>query len=325
MAEPANVYASSRNGLNQVVHGDLRAIARGVSIITHPIIGKPFLKGSIKDPSIDTVVTIDEVKPVSETIAGWKMWGVQGQAIHRVVVNAAQQGGHRGGLMTSIDFLQAGTLFIEQPLDPFEHLLGQPINFSAGFDAGEGSVNIKLQLLDGDSVVAEIEESATQFMRGYQRLGLNAELDNSLGSLSVRILATGKQNTSFRFSDLALTYGTKRAQDTDLAPDLAAAGRPRGTLLMILGDSCPPGYRLNCDAEDHLFLSTHGDILSDQSLKNAGQGGTFSHDHGGFTLFAKRTTKVKNGAGRRRGGHRHGVRLAENKPPVFKVLACEKI
>jgi len=327
MADQVNVYSSTRNGINQLLNGSLQAIARVVDYADMASPLTPFREGAVQDPVLNSVVNIEEAKPASETIGGWKFWGTKGQAFHRRTrgAGAVRDGGHRGGVYVQVDFLLEGTIYIEQPLDPFEHLLSRVITFSAGFDAAEGAVDLQLQLVDGITVVAESDPFSSAFLTGYQRLKLEATLANDLSSLAVRIKAVGKQNTAFRFTDLSLSFGQQRLLDTDLAPDLGEIGRPGGALIMVVGDACPPGYRINCDLLNRIPFMTHGDILADDAQRDTGEGGVFIHDHGGRSGPAIGHTKVAYGGGTHLSGHRHTVEASDFTPPTFQILFCEKI
>lgn len=327
MSDNVNIISDTRNGLNQLINGSLQAIARTVEYSDHPDAGPPFLISEVNLPGLDSAVEIAAEKPKSETIGGWKIWGSVAQAIHRKTDSGTRTGSSRGGVTVQLDLLVGGTLVMEQPIDPFEHLVGQDITFSVGLDAGEGSVTVTLKLMDGDTELASSTPVASKFVKGYKHIALTATLANNINSLQARVEFTGDQNTSVKISDIALVFGTVKDFDTELVSDLSESARPRGTVLMVLGEVCPPGYRLNCEFEERLAYTDTGDVLSDQSLKSNGQGGSFLHNHGGTTLGHKPLVDnvFSKGGSKRVVGHKHPIDSAESKPPYFKALFCEKI
>lgn len=324
--------ANTKHAINRLVNGGMYRVVTPIGDATVNLGGAaiyPFTRFSFEDgDKIAPTLTVVEEKPDETLLAGWYIYGVDGQVdvrpldpVFRVPVR-----GLYGPTPARFTLQEDGTMVIEQVLDDpkWWGLLDRDLTLSFVMQKSNSALSVTVDVDYGVSTEQLVSKSSRGFVSMTQVVAHFTPPENAT-QFVLRWSLTGDQDASVYLGEFMLQLGyAVRPRFTD---DISLLGRPRGMLFFYNGTTPPSGYVTDCEASGRFLFPTAGDAQMD-GLTESRNGGTDEHDHDGRTSGRIGTTKVlkdNSGGSTVNKNHRHPVEPAEVDPPWYKVLVLRKV
>lgn len=305
-------------GGNQVPPDDPTAV------LTYPFTRFLFEDGDNLAPTL----TVVEERPNETLLAGWYIYGVDGQVDVRPldpVLNVPIRGIY-GPTPARFTLQETGEMTVEQVLDDpkWWGLLDREITLSFVALRGNSSLTLSVEVDYGTETVELFSRSTRSFTR-IDQVVLSFTPPSDATQFVLRWKLNGSQDASAYIGEAMLQLGNiPRPKFTD---DISTLGRPRGMVYFFNGETPPPGFVTDCDVEGKFMFPTAGDAQT-SGLEKTRVGGDDTHDHGGVTSTRIGTTDVEkdnSGGSKVNRQHRHTVNDAQVDPPWYKVLIIQKV
>jgi len=324
--------ANTKHAINRLINGGFYRVVTPVGDATVNLGGAfvyPFTKFSFEDgDKIAPTLTVVPTKPTETLLAGWFIYGVDGQVDVRPLdpVLRVPVRGIYGPTPARFTLQEDGEMVLEQVLDDpkWWGLLDRDITLSFVAQKANSALAVTVEVDYGTATEQLASKSTRGFTAATQVIAhFTPPADATQFILRWRL--TGSQDASVYLGEVMLQLGyIPRPRFTD---DISVLGRPRGMMFLYNGSTAPPGYVTDCEAAGRFMFPTAGDAQTD-GFTSSRTGGTDSHDHDGRTGGREGSTKVlkdNDGGSTVNKNHRHAVEPAEVDPPWHKVLVIQKV
>jgi len=321
--------ANTKHSLNRLTNGGFYRVMLPVDETLTTVVGAGTQPRSAyidrENAAASPAYRIPTARPSETAIANWYIYGVAGTVDIRPTDPNNQNvpvRGQNGPTPVRVTTFETGDVVVEQDIAEFWGLLDRDLTLSFFVGQGNRAIALQVEAEYGSGVVVLDTLSSKTFPAGNQRkIQFTAPYDATKFTLRFRL--TGVPDASVYLGEAMLQLGkVAKPRYTD---DIAASERPRGACVLFVGDTVPPGYIVECEAEDKFLYPTAGDALAD-GLTRGGDGGDTAHDHTGKTGNRTRsTTLLHDGSSQVDHHHRHTIEEAEIDPPWTKVLLIRKV
>ena len=325
--------ANSKHAINRLMNGGFYRVVVPVGDDTLSFqpsgLIYPFTRFTFEDgDKIAPTLTVVETRPNETLVAGWYIYGIDGQVDVRPLdpVLGVPIRGIYGPTPARFTLQEDGTMIVEQVLeDPkFWGLLDRDVTLSFLALQGNSSLQITVEVDYGAGAVQLFSRSSRAFSPAdHGVITFKPPADATQFILRWRL--AGNQDASVYLGEVMLQLGRfARPRFTD---DLTLLGRPRGMVFFYNGTTPPPGYVTDCEAEGRFMFLTAGDPRTN-GLSASRNGGSDAHRHGGRTGGRQGNTKVvkdNSGGSTVNKNHRHAIENAVVDPPFVKVLILQKV
>jgi len=330
---------SSKHAVNRLINGGFYRVLTPIvddSVTVVPAaplplnpVTYPFKKFAFEDGvSLAPTLGVGEDRPKETLLAGWYVYGVEGQVAVRPLDENLQVPirGLHGPTPARFTLNNPGTMIVEQVLDDpkFWALLDRDLTLSFAFQRNNLSLNLELEIDYGVSVETLLAVNSSVYPE-MELLVARFKPPMDATQFILRWKLIGEADSSVYIGEAMLQFGhVIRPKFTD---DISILGRPRGMVFFYRGEESPPGYVVDCEVEGRFAFPTGGDAAT----SGAGEtrfGGSTTHNHGGRTSNRVGTTGVSresSGGSRVNRYHRHEIGPAEIDPPWHKVLLLQKV
>lgn len=324
--------ANTKHAVNRLINGGFYRVVTPVADATISLGGSfiyPFTRFTFEDgDKIAPTLTVVTERPNETLLAGWYVYGIDGQVNVRPLdpVSKVPVRGINGPTPALFTLQEDGEMIVEQVLDDpkWWGLLDREITLSFLVRKGNSSLNVAVEVDYGTETVQLYSRSSRSFTAADLVVMTFAPPQDAT-QFVLRWKLSGNQDASVYLGEAMLQLGrVPRPLFTD---DISMLGRPRGMVFFYNGDTVPPGYVVDCEAEGRFMFLTSGDAQTD-GQSTSRNGGTDSHNHGGLTTGRFGNTKVEkdnSGGSRVNKNHRHLIESAEVDPPWTKVLIIQKV
>lgn len=201
-----------------------------------PLFADAFQAISDRNPGVS--LNVPSTRPTEGTIAGWAAWG---SASILEVLPPETLASPDGGNVVKLALGATGAVTLAQPLTDLRPLAGQEVSFAFSASAGAGRIKVELVVV----VNGEDRVLGTFYSRSFglsSRVTRSTLMPVSLQSAEVQLRFSGPVDTSMHFSGVQASLGSYTPQ-LPYSQSPVDSIIPRGTVLMVTGDSCPPGYQ----------------------------------------------------------------------------------
>jgi len=319
--------ATAKHAINRIFNGGFYRVIHVIDEIVEVISGTDQPRTVFDTQGNDAVsnsLRVPTDRPDETAIANWYIYGASGSVDVRPKdpnnQNVPVRGLH-GPTPARVTLFEAGTITFEQVITEFWGLIDRELTLSFFLGVGTGVVLLDVVAEYGTETLTLVQISSKTFPEGGQvKVHFKAPYNSTQFVLKFKF--AGVSDASAYIGEAMLQLGT--AVKPRFTDDLSAIERPRGTVVFALGD-VPPGYILECEAEDRFFYPTAGDAQVD-GIDRGNLGGSLSHDHGGRTgNRTTSTTLLHSGTSQVDHHHRHLISEAEVDPPWLKLLVVRKV
>lgn len=325
--------ANTKHAVNRLINGGFYRVVVPVGLNTTSFqpsgLTYPFSRFTFEDgDKIAPTLTIVPDRPDETLIAGWYIYGVDGQVdvrpldqLLRVPVR-----GLYGPTPARFTLQETGEMIVEQTLDDpkWWGLLDRDLTLSFVMQRSNSALTVTLEADYGVST----EQLVSRSSRGFNSIAqviAHFKPPQDATQFILRWRLSGSQDASVYLGEAMLQLGyIPRPRFTD---DISTLGRPRGMVFFYNGLVTPPGYVADCEAEGRFMFPTSGDAQTD-GLNSGRSGGSDSHNHGGRTGGRQGNTKVlkdNSGGSTVNKNHTHIINSAKIDPPWYKVLILQKV
>lgn len=220
-------------------------------------------------------------EPGSENKLGfWDVYGVKGSV--EVAPKDSATGNvipaRDGGNYVRVVLNEKGSIFFDQDYADVAPLRGHPVMVAYSAAAAKGNVTLEMSLLDGDDVVfVQRNESSTFGVNS--RVVREAQIPSTTTSLRFRLKLTGLVGSSCLISSVTSVLGPA-GNTLPFVPSIEDTVVPAGTVILMEGDSCPPGYQDATAGVPAMVLGTSGQhVWADEAGQAVTTLGSDTHDH----------------------------------------------
>lgn len=182
-----------------------------------------------------------------------------------------------GGNLLRINFSEKGSVFLEQQVEDIPALRGQLLTLAYSGRAFKGNVTIYARLLSGDEVLLE-DRSDTSTFGGNRRTVRQVLVPVEVTTLRFQIELVGTVGAVCGLSSVVALLGPA-GSSVAFVPSIADLVVPSGTVIMLVGDACPPGYQRADGGQEALLLGVTGQHALLEAGQTIGLIGKDEHDH----------------------------------------------
>ena len=324
--------ANSKHAINRLMNGGFYRVVVPVGDDTVNLGGAaiyPFSRFTFEDgDKIAPTLTVVSTRPNETLVAGWYIYGVDGQVDVRPLhpVTGVPIRGIYGPTPARFTLQEDGEMIVEQVVeDPkFWGMLDRDVTLSFLALQGNSSLSIAVEADFGTGAVQLYTRSSRAFSPADHAI-ITFTPPSDATQFILRWRLSGNQDASVYLGEAMLQLGrVVRPRFTD---DLTLLGRPRGMVFFYNGTTPPPGYVTDCEAEGRFMFPTAGDPRTD-GFTESRNGGSDEHNHGGRTGGREGNTKVlkdNSGGSSVNKNHTHAIENATIDPPWTKVLILQKV
>ena len=211
----------------------------------------------VADTPDDAAYSFD-VRDGNATLGRWRVSGVGG-TLETAPVDAAgvPYPSYDGGNLLRIAFTERGTIELAQALDDVKPLRGRTLTAAFSGRKFVGRVRLDL-LLRVDGVEVPLLTAYSTQCGDYSRHVATAPIGLNAAAVEFVLRATGEAGDAVGLSGAACALGDYRF-DLPYRESDAERALPRGTVVLMTGAACPPGYRPLPDADGRYAFAATGD------------------------------------------------------------------